>query len=177
MLLTTSAFIATAAMLFVAHCNPTPLAPGGTLRLDGRSNAIADVKRAVKRAPANPSQLTCTAGNSTALPPNVANVDDFWNRWWMDMSDCLLWTLGVDVWVNPHFCSTPLTNQYYHTTGVQYVWYSKAQGWHDVKDCYEKCSPCLQNSIDKHLLGNTTATYDAGSGNFCEMGFFVHTTL
>ncbi|KAL8749159.1 MAG: hypothetical protein Q9184_006915 [Pyrenodesmia sp. 2 TL-2023] len=119
-------------------------------------------------APTNEAQITCSAKDGTHKDV-VPGADS--PAWVKSMKACL-GQLNTDNWVENQSCQPnegvvggPVLGP------ATFGFYSKGHDWRDMRNCYQKCSPCLAEGIDNHWAVTTSCKYDAGGGSLCEMGF------
>lgn len=178
MLFQTSLLISAAALLSYVHCAPasnqlsargwkTTTAIAGCALAgcydsgsDSSSNTAPAPYVDPGAGPTNPAQITCTAGNPTA-------VADFANNeaWVGAMGTCLV-ALNVPKWVENQHCAPP--------QGPSFRFYSKGKNWDSQTNCFTKCSPCLSEGIDGHKAVSTYCRYQANEGSWCELGFWYN---
>ncbi|KAI4191845.1 MAG: hypothetical protein LQ346_004573 [Caloplaca aetnensis] len=185
MLFQTSLLISAAALLSHVHCAPasnqlsvrgfTTTTVVGACLLAGCFDGSDDTPEQPEvyvdpgAAPANPAQTTCSAQDGTHKDV-VAGTDT--PAWVNSMKGCLA-QLNTDNWVDNISCqpNDPALNGGPLVGPTTFGFYSTGHNWEDMKNCYQKCSPCLTEGIDNHWAVTTSCKYDAGGGSSCEMGF------
>jgi len=105
-----------------------------------------------------PDGFTCSGDSSKAgVGPDVGNGD-----WKTKMTDCLSGALENNNYAGATSCKL--------ASGPSFGFYKGNSHYDDAQDCYDQCSPCLLDSINKGREVTTHCDYKSG-GHHCFMGY------
>ncbi|KAL8712584.1 MAG: hypothetical protein Q9220_003115 [cf. Caloplaca sp. 1 TL-2023] len=120
--------------------------------------------------PSTLAGLSCSVDTSNSVVTDWANT----TGWKASMTNCLK-SMDVDNWVGPTCQPSYPENSTDPNPRPQFnFWKTHAMKFTDARDCYGKCTDCLQRGINAGLAVTTYCHYQAHRltlGSTCEMGF------